>query len=398
MARIMVLRTRWRVAPWFACVGLVPLGCVSRVIRDGNCDVEEAAPGEVCFGEHETIDVPFDPLALRVAPFDGDGLSDILVTGVDDAGTVVGSLSRSQLDGALGPLQPAAVSGCSAYPAVGDVGDSGPADLLFDQCDDTMLVFVVHADATIEAPRVVDLDVTTLGSALLDGDGDGVGDVIAIGEAGETVWISLARGSAGGGYLPPLLTAVGSKGATDAPYSLSIGLIDDDHRYDLVLSHGDPTRPPTFVRGTADAGFGVPEPWPELGVAKVVSFANTDGEGEPEIVVFRAEPAAIEVWSGALGSARKVGATEIEALAHSSFAAGDFDADRNLDLALFDADERDVVIWLGDGRGDWQEEAKVRFAAPVEALSVGDLDADGAADLVAGTFSESTITVARGAP
>ena len=103
-------------------------------------------------------------------------------------------------------------------------------------------------------------------------------------------------------------------------------------------------------------------------------------------------------WTGGFGDARELGGTEIEALAHSSFAAGDFDADRKLDLALFDADSRDVVMWLGDGRGDWEKASKVRFAAEVEALSVGDLDTDGAADLVAGTFSDRTITVARGAP
>ncbi len=394
----MVRRRRWRAAPAWLWLGALVVGCVERLIHDTDCGNAQREPGEVCFADdHEEIDIPFDGLAVRVAPFDGDGFADILVTGTDDAGTVVGALSRTQADGALGPLQPTTLTGCSAYPAVGDVGDAGAADLLFDQCDDTMLVYRGSLDGTFVGPDPVDLDVTTLGSALLDGDGDGIGDVMAIGTTADVVAISLASGVAGGGYLVPRLTVVGTKDATNAPYSFSIGSIDDDTRFDLVLSHGDPTLPPTFVRGTVD-GFGSPEPWDELGVARVVSFANTDGEGEPEIVVFRADPPAIEVWTGRLGSARLLDATQIDALAHSSFAGGDFDADRNLDLALYDPDERDVVIWLGDGHGEWHEAATVRFASDVVQLAVGDLDADGAADLVAGTFADGTITVARGEP
>ncbi len=402
MAAIMGIGARWLPggavpSAYWLLVLVAPFGCVERLIYDGECGDAKQDPGEVCFGDHEQLDVPFEPLAIRVAPFDGDAFSDILVTGVDEVGAVVGSLSRTQADGALGPLDPTALFGCSAYPAVGDVGDGAVADLLFDQCDDTMLVFKGHTDGTVEGPTIVDLDVLTLGSALLDADGDGIGDVIAIGTANGTVAISLARGVATGGYLPPLVTVVGSADTADAPRSFSIGLIDDDLRLDLVLSHGDPALPPTFVRGVGES-FSAPEPWPELGVAASVSFANTDGEGDPELVIFRADPPAVEVWSGKLGSARKLGGTEIEALADSLFAAGDFDADRKLDLALFDPDDVEVVTWLGDGRGRWREDATVRFSAAVEALSVGDLDADGAADLVAGTFAERTVTIARGAP
>jgi hypothetical protein len=382
---------------WFVALA-IPLGCVERLIVDTECGDAEQKPGEICFeDDHEQLDIPFEALAIRVAPFDGDALSDVLVTGVDPAGAVIGALSLSQIDGSLGPLQSTALFGCSAYPAVGDVGDGAVADLLFDACDDTMLVFRGRTDGAIDGPDVVDLDVATLSSALLDADGDGIGDVIALGTAGDTVAIVLARGSAAGGYLPPRLTAVGSTNSTNAPYSFSIGWIDDDDRFDLVLSHGEPTLPPTFVRGVSD-GFGAPEPWDELGVASSVSFANTDGEGEPEIVVFRTDPPAIEVWTGRLGRARRLGTTTSDALADSAFAAGDFDADRNLDLALFDPDDVDVVLWLGDGRGTWREEATVRFGAAVEQLAVGDLDADGAADLVAGTFAQQTITVVRGAP
>lgn len=378
-------------------VGLaMPLGCAERLYPDTDCGDAEQEPGEVCFdGDHETIDVPFEPLAVRVAPFDGDGLSDILVTGLDDEGLVVGALSLTQPDGALGELRPTTLFGCSAYPAVGDVGDGVIADLLFDQCDDTMLVFRGHTDGTVDPAVSVDVDVLTLGSALLDADGDTIGDVIALGTSGTAVAIALARGTGKGSYLPPVLTSVGTMDASDAPRSFSIGLIDDDLRLDLVLSHGDPALPPLFVRGAGD-GFAAPEQWPELGVASSVSFANTDGEGDPELVVFRADPSVVEVWTGKLGTAQKIGSTELTG--SSLFAAGDFDSDRNLDFAFYDRDDEEVAVWLGDGRGGWEEATTVRFGTAVEQLAVGDLDADGAADLVAGTFSRGTITIARGAP
>jgi hypothetical protein len=369
------MRVRW--------LGLVLFGagCVERLYPD--------------FDDFERIDVPFEPLAVRVAPFDGDGLSDILVTGVDEAGAVIGSLSITQPDGGLGELEPTTLFGCSAYPAVGDVGDGAVADLLFDQCDDTMLVFRGHTDGTVDAAVTVDLDVLTLGSALLDADGDTIGDVIALGTTSGSVAISLARGTGMGFYLPPTLTVVGIDGASDAPRIFSIGWIDGDTILDLVLSHGDPTLPPTFVRGLG-SGYAPPEPWPELGVAKSVSFANTDGTGDPEIVIFRADPPAVEVWTGRLGSAQQVGATEIEALADSLFAAGDFDADHNLDLALYRQDDGEVVLWLGNGRGKFREGSTVGFRAPVVQLATGDLDADGISELVAGTFADRTVTVVRG--
>lgn len=392
MATIMALR---RAAVHWIGLLAMPLSCAERLYPDFDCGDERQEPGEVCFDDHETIDVPFEPLAVRVAPFDGDGLSDILVTGLDEDGLVVGALSLTQRDGALGELRPTTLFGCSAYPAVGDVGDGAIADLLFDQCDDTMLVFRGHDDGTVDPAVTVDVDLLTLGSALLDADGDGIGDVIALGTSGTSVAIALARGTGMGFYLPPALTLVGTMGAGDAPRSFSIGLIDDDLRLDLVLSHGDPARPPVFVRGVGES-FGPPEPWPELGVASSVSFANTDGEGDPELVVFRDAPPVVEVWSGKLGTAQEMGSTELAGA--SLFAAGDFDGDRNLDFAFYARDDDEVAVWLGDGRGAWEEAATVRFGAPVEQLAVGDLDADGAADLVAGTFSRGTITIARGAP
>src|SRR5687768_338451 len=114
MATIMGLRVRWPgVAPWVeSCVVLLafPLGCVERLIRDTDCGDAQPEPGEVCFDDdHEQLEIPFEALAIRVAPFDGDAFSDILVTGLDDDGAVIAALSRTQMDGALGLLQSTAL-------------------------------------------------------------------------------------------------------------------------------------------------------------------------------------------------------------------------------------------------------------------------------------------------
>lgn len=373
-------------------------GCVDRLLVPIACDDGELVRGEACFsGDHEQLELGFEPLALRTAEFDRNGVPEVLITGLDAAGVVVGALSRADDSGHLAPPELAAVYGCSAYPAVGEANGDGVADLLVDACDDTMLVFVGNGDGSFAVPITVDLDVATLTSALVDVDVDGNNDVIALGIAGTSIAVTWTKHDGNGGYAAPVGTFVGVLDAGDAPRSFSVGQLDGDGLPDLVLSHGDPSHPPMVAFGTGDA-FREPVPWDALGIATGVALIDTDDDGDAEILVVRDDPPALEVWRGDFASARRSATTKMPQLATHVLASGDIDGDGTLDLGLFETDAADISLWLADGQDGWQRTTEVNVGAAVNQLSIADLDGDGAAELVAGTFARRTITVVHSAP
>lgn len=373
-------------------------GCVDRALTPIQCDDGVVVAGEACFGDdHETLRIGFTPIALRAAPFDGDDTVDLLVTGIDAAGAVIGASSRVGADGALAAPQDAGVSGCSAHPAIGAANADAVTDLLVDACDDTMMVFLGETSGGFAAPVTVDVDVATKTSALADIDGDGTPDVIALGIAGEAIALTWARGDGSGGYGPPAGTFVGQLGAPDEPSGFSVGLFDGDTLPDVVLSHGDPNQPPQVALGTGGA-FAEPVPWDELPVSRGVASLDVDGDGDDELLVVRAEPAAFEVWRGRMGSLERVARTEMPPAQRRIVGGGDVDGDGALDFGFFDPASSDVDVWLGDGEGGWSHTATVDVGANVEQLAIVDLDGDHAAELIAGTFSGGTVTVVRSSP
>ncbi len=373
-------------------------GCVDRVLRPTHCGDGVATPGEACFEDGtEFLAMNFTPIALRVAPFDADERPDVLVTGTTPELGVVGAVSVTGEDGALGVPRDAGVYGCSAHPALGDANGDDVTDLLVNLCDDTMLVFVADGAGAFAPPAFVDLDLLTRTSSILDVDRDGLADVIALGVAGDAIVLSWAPGDGRGGYGPPHATWVGTLGAPDEPLGFSVGAIDDDALPDVLLSHADPTQPPRLARGTGGP-FAPPVALDELPACRGVAFRDIDGDGDDEMLVVRADPATFEVWRGREGSLWRERETEIDIAEERPLAAGDVDGDGALDFAFFDPAATDVEIWLGDGEGGWAYTADVEVGAAIDQLAVADLDGDGAAELVAGTFARGGVTVVRGDP
>jgi len=376
---------------------LIPTACVDRMLSPRECDDGVLVRGEACFATAtELLTVPFTPIALRAAPFDDDSTPDVLVTGLDTSG-VVGALSRNDAGGVLGVVQDAGVFGCSAHPALGNANGDASVDLLVDACDDTMMVFLAEPTGHFAPPIAVDTDVATLTSSLVDVDADGVTDVIVLGTAGSSIALTWSRGDGNGGYAPPLGTLVGTVGAVDEPRGFSVGLLDDDALPDVVLSHADPSQPPRFVRGTGGA-FADPIAWDELPPCRGVGVLDTDGDTAKELLVVRGDPTVFEVWEGRFGSLERVGSTELTITSQRIPAAGDVDGDGALDFVFFEPTASDVDVWLGDGDGEWTFAADIEVGANVDQLAVVDLDDDGAAELVAGTFAAGGVTIVRSSP
>lgn len=370
--------------------------CVSRVLPARQCGDGHAVAGEACFGDTALeLAVDYVPLALRVADFDGDDAPDVLLLGVDAAGAVTATMHAGQGDGTLAAPRDAGIIGCSAHPALGDANGDGAIDLLVDACDDTMLVYLADRSGGFSAPRIVDVDLATQTSAIADVDHDGIGDVVALGLQGEQVALAWARGTADG-FEAPRVRVLATSGDPGAPTGFSLGALDDDGYDDALLAHASDAAA-ELVRGGPD-GFGAREPAPQLPSATGIAVLDLDGNGARELLAVQSVPAQLVAYRGTLDTLRRAGTTAIESVHDRLLAGGDVDGDDRLDLGFFAPGERDVQLWLGDGRGGWTRRATVDVGVGVDQLALADLDGDGAAELVAGTFSIGGIRIIAGDP
>lgn len=378
----------------FATALAASSGCVARLLPDGECGDGRVGDGEICLanGERQSIRLPFSPLSVRVDDFDGDGDRDLLVLGTDPAGIVRGSLVAGDGAGGFAPAQEAGVYGCSAYPVPGRFDGDGPADLLVDDCDASMLGFFGSASGVFGGPMRIEVGAITRTSAIIDIDDDATGDVIVLGDPGDGSSVLVAvHGLAGGGFAPPIAMPVGSA------IAFSIGDVDDDGSLDAALSIDGES--PTLARGQPGVvGFAAPVPWTEIAPARGVALRDLDDDGVLEVLARPSVEPELVVYTRDDGEYAPVQTTDLRDQADELLETGRLDGDDILDLASYEAGGHSVALWLGDRDFRWSTTTEVELDAAVRQLVLADIDDDGAADLVAGTFDDGTITVVRARP
>lgn len=383
-----------------AAVVLILAGCTERLIGDARCEDGAADPGEVCFvSRGEPLAFDFTPLSLRVADFDGADGPDALVLGTDARGVVVSALARNDGTGTLSAPVRLDVTGCSAHPVPGDVDGDGAVDLLVDDCDDSMLVYRARGDGSFAPPQRVQVGGITRTSAILDVDGDGVRDVIAlVVDARAQVALAVAHGDGSGSFAGPVVDTLGPADTPGEVVGFSAADVDGDGRADAVLFDGRGTASPLLGRGDGRS-FGLAAPWTELPPSLGVALIDLDGDAAPEALAVRHDPDVIEVYAGRPDGMRLRGRTDVADHREQLLASGDVDGDGTLDLVYFHPSRDALEIRLAEDTYAWPAAERVALDdAGVEQLAVADLDGDGAAELVLGTFAAGTLTILRPSP
>lgn len=379
-----------------ACAFVLAIGgCTDRLLHDVVCGDGRVSSGELCFddAERSAIAIPFTPLSVRVDDFDGDAHRDILVLGVDPAGIVVGALVEGDGEGGFGPPIDAGVHGCSAYPVPGRFDDDGPADLLVDECDASMLGFFGSASGVFGGPMRIEVGAITRTSAIVDVDDDAIGDVIVLGDPGDgsSVLVTV-HGLAGGSFAPPIALPVATA------IGFSIGDVDDDGAVDALLSLDGGNDSPMLARGrSGELGFDPPQPFPAIAPARGAALRDIDDDGAPEVIARPPTSPELVVYARESGEYVHAETTDLSAHADALLETARIDGDDHLDLATYDPGGRTIELWLGDDL-QWEPTGELELAAAIGQLVMADVDEDGAADLVAGTFEAGTITVVRARP
>jgi hypothetical protein len=272
-----------------------------------------------------------------------------------------------------------------------------------------LTILLGKGDGTFKAlpDQAVGTNLLPVGLVSGDFDHDGALDLAWANEFDDSV--SILKGRGDGTFEPPVVVKVG-----EHPVALVIADFNNDHVLDLAAlsspeNHPGPIETPEIpgsiwiLLGQGDGSFQPLAPVPVGVNASSLAVADFNKDAAADIAV--ADSQGVSLLIG-LGSGTFLAPSLISPETVQILAAGDFNGDRNADLAGTRSGfplttESSIVILLGLGDETFQSAPSVAvnagpFAELPSALAIADVDGDHFPDLVITGRFNSTVSIARG--
>ena len=263
-------------------------------------------------------------------------------------------------------------------------------------CVEALATVSASAAGFTQAPRSPFASPGATGAlALGDLNGDQSNDAAVADPVGGKVAILL--GSGRGALAPAPVPSVQTGGTK--PSAVAIADLNGDGRQDLVVAN-DGSNNVSVLLGDGGGGFSAAAKSPFLtGEARAVSATigdfNGDAKTDVAVVNFSSGNVSVMLGDGLGGLARAPGSpTSTNGLHPGPAAAGDFNGDGKLDLAVAN-ESGNVVVLKGDGTGRLSRAGASPFGLSPTGLGAGDFNADGKLD-VAVANATGTVTILLG--
>ena len=371
----------------------VALSCLATALTLGAVAPSAAVDPVPSFGASTRYPVPyargcgFCTHASAIADLNGDGRADVVSVNADQ--TVSVFLAKS--DGGLGARRDYVAAGDPRGIALADVNRDGHPDVALADRAGFVTVFLNAGDGTLATRR--DFAAGSGGSsptaiAAGDLDGDGAPDLVTASssEDGGTAGISVFRNEGHGtfGAAQDYPTGAGN------PVSVAIGDLDGDHRADVVSGNSDQTVAVLFNKG--DGTLGAPRE-DAVGGAGSVALGDLNGDGRLDVATADGNTGVsvlLNAGDGSFEGSRTypvLRGADGENAEPQSIAIGDLNGDHRQDLATANFD-RHVSLLLNGGAGTFRAAIDLGgncgyFYRDGHVVAIGDLNADGRADLAA---------------
>ncbi len=331
--------------------------------------------GDGSFGAATSLAVPSSPRGIVLADLDDDGILDLAVAahGLTQTGQGWVAVALGQGNGSFqNPiLYPAGQNPLRL--AVADLNADGALDLAVADENLTgspndLAILLGNGDGTFPAPLLSHTTGTATDVTAFDLNQDGRLDLVLAG--GEGKMVSVRFGNGDGTFRTPT-----NKMTTGAARTVTLAMLDDDTALDLLVGGNDGAN---VLLGRSDGSFQSPV---TFGVGTQFAVADDFNQDGAVDAVAAGDLFSVSVafgnGDGTFEAARVyAGGTMIDALA-----AGDFNRDNRIDLALGKHPADTISILSGLGTGAFAQGALFGAVEPSDLLTA-DFNQDKRLDLV----------------
>ena len=218
-------------------------------------------------------------------------------------------------------------------------------------------------------------------TATADLNGDGYRDILAVGDAGVSVFLNNRSGS----FSPRTNYVLGGSDVAAADF-------DGDGDVDVA---GAAWSGPLTIKMNDGAGvFGVSTTYASAGTQVFrIKAGDLDGDGRPDIVGTDSTNSLISVWINNGNGTFKTAVSYASGAGTSTPELADFNGDGKLDLASVDASAGRLSVRFNNGDGTFGARASYDTAGTMTDLVSGDFNADGRPDIAVTALSQSVVSV-----
>jgi hypothetical protein len=271
-------------------------------------------------------------------------------------------------------------SGGPAQAAIADLNGDGFADVATANASFTagsMGVLLGNGDGTFQAPVTYPTsEVFTSGVLIADFNQDGIPDIAAMSQGDGTDGpVDIFLGNGDGTFQDPIVNNLGI-----FPVAIVSGDFDRDGRLDIASI--DYFAAKAYISlGNGDGTFKTAVPYSVGSGPYSIASADFNNDTFADLAVVNDDTSTVSVLLGngdGTFQAQKVFRTGFQV---EFVATGDLDADGNQDIIVANYGDKTAGVLLGKGDGNFQSQVPYSVTGYASGLAIADLDGDGALDI-----------------